>query len=482
MSHPFPLRPYTQARSEMIPAFRALLYHLFLLALTALGSQSASAQPCPFGKFSATGNAPCTDCAPGSYGASTGLTVCPACSPGTFSADPGTSACLNCGIGTFALNPGQSACTSCAAGTFGSGTGQTACANCAAGTFSSTTGRSLCQNCQPGTFAANAGQSACANCPAGSFGAFAAATSCADCPAGSFAASTGMSACTSCQAGTFAAVTGQSVCTNCPAGSFGAATGSTACAECAAGTFASETGVTVCTNCEAGTFAPSQGSAACTSCPAGTFQALTGAATCDDCSGSMFSFDDGSATCPSCAALSTNGAVKVAFSGIGSATDRKAGSVSVDASILLSAAEYAQFDPLTDGIRLVLEKPSELRLFDTEISGGAPTAGHNAGWTLKTRKRGVLKEWSYKDRTGSPIDGITGVKIAARFDKRSGTYRVAIGIDGADSQLVLAAADVPLKLVLGFGASRGTPCGIHQYAARSCSFSSHANKLKCKVG
>ena len=101
-----------------------------------------SANPCPAGSSSASGNQPCLYCFPGTFAANAGATSCTPCAAGTRAVDAGATSCPACPAGTYAPGDGASACLTCPADTFSTGTA-TACTPCPPGT-SAPEGSSTC--------------------------------------------------------------------------------------------------------------------------------------------------------------------------------------------------------------------------------------------------------------------------------------------------------------------------------------------------
>ena len=210
----------------------------------------------------ATADATCLTCAPGSYTASAGSPACIMCETGTFAGSAGSTGCLACAPGTSAMSPGQSACTACAAGEISDG-GATTCSTCAAGSFAPSDSAE-CQTCAGGTFA-TAGAGACTTCSAGTVS-VAGAGACTACAPGSIAASPGVSACVPCVAGTYATGPAATACTACAAGTYSAA-GAASCVSCGS-----------CDDGEACTVDRCDPTSGCTHSPAQTCTADAGAA------------------------------------------------------------------------------------------------------------------------------------------------------------------------------------------------------------
>jgi hypothetical protein len=238
------------------------------------GSATPTASVCPQGSFSLEGAAVCSLCPAGRYGASQALpaALCSGpCAAGYVCAIGSTSdAALECPPGSFSLE-GEAVCSLCQAGRYGASQAvpSAACTGaceagyaCPAGSTNGTV-----ELCSAGKYS-TVGSGACTACPTGVYGAAPGLTnaSCSGpCLAGRYGDATGLTSplCSGvCAAGYY-----------CPAGST-----SPAMLPCAKGTY-STGGAASCLLCPSGLFGASPGlqSPACTgmctagySCPAGS--------------------------------------------------------------------------------------------------------------------------------------------------------------------------------------------------------------------
>jgi hypothetical protein len=276
---------------------------------------NASCIRCPTGFYSAattaTSNATCKPCAPGSSSAA-GSSSCTACWPGTAPA-PGGASCVACRPG-FYSDGGQSSCLPCAAGKFDSnpGTGVSSdCQDCPDGTSSSAlnaSSESVCRSCAAGTVS-SAGAAQCTACPSGQFSQERVSV-CTDCPGNATSAPGSPYArcyclpgfrkrmldsvnfvCDVCQPGSYSEGN-VSTCPPCPAGTASGEYGLTSpsgCSACPAGRF-SPAGSTACRQCAGWSFSSAERAGACTNCSLGFFAAV-GATACSACPQSYYSFD-----------------------------------------------------------------------------------------------------------------------------------------------------------------------------------------------
>ena len=272
-------------------------------SVASAASNSVTPQPsCTPGNFSATGVAPCTAAAAGSFVAivgATAQTACPAgkyqpsagqilcidAPPGSFAAGTGNTMAILCLTGSFSSTPGAAVCTLAPAGSFSLGQGNTAPQSCGAGNFSAFAGASLCNAASAGYYVPGVGATASLGCPAGTYSAGTGNTSCTTTPAGTFTvgASTNPIPCTT---GTFSSTSGASNCTPAPAGTYVATTAAIAATPCLAGTVnpnTTSTSAAACTAAPAGSYAAGTGNATATLCAVGTYSAAIGATSSATC-------------------------------------------------------------------------------------------------------------------------------------------------------------------------------------------------------
>ncbi len=205
---------------------------------------------CRPGTYGVGGQAPCTPCDTGAFGASPGLgaenggTCSGLCPAGLYSTG-GAVACSACPAGRFGASPGltSAACSGVCVG----GTGRVC-------TFVGATSSSGTQ-CPPGRYLSNG---TCVLCPAGQYGALPGLTT----PACSGLCSAG--------AGSYCPEGASSpVGVLCPRGTYTTSLGFTSCQLCPAGTNGTSLGMSVATctgTCPPGQYSTA-GSLACTPCP-----------------------------------------------------------------------------------------------------------------------------------------------------------------------------------------------------------------------
>ncbi|KAI0823168.1 hypothetical protein BC628DRAFT_1520755 [Trametes gibbosa] len=190
---------------------------LFTAVLAALVFPT-NATSCPAGSVSPTGQAPCTQCEPGTY------------EPGQSSTDrpfPHPSPAHP------ARHAGQRSCRSAQAGWYAPGHGATSQAICAQGTFS-TGGAASCTACPAGSYCNGQGQTRPVLCPKGHYSPTAGlGQQCLECPRGTFVAVEGATACCSCCSGFYNDQTSQDHCFACPVRGAFSPVGATSSSQCA---------------------------------------------------------------------------------------------------------------------------------------------------------------------------------------------------------------------------------------------------------
>ena len=156
---------------------------------------------CLPGHYSSTGNAPCTQCALGTFSSAPNSIICTACGVGNFTDG---KMCDECQLGSFsgaAVAPVT--CEDCTAGTFSNDTGADACTSCEAGSFVGTTGARTCELCGQGTYGDVAGSPSCNQCDLGQYQIELGKEFCYKCPEGTYQPNLGMSSCIQCPKGYF---------------------------------------------------------------------------------------------------------------------------------------------------------------------------------------------------------------------------------------------------------------------------------------
>jgi len=122
------------------------------------------------------------------------------------------------------------------------------------------------------------------------------------------------------------------------------------------------------------------------------------------------------------------------------------------------------------GARIRITSASGALLVDAVLPPGEYAGGGTAGWHRKH------SDWTYLDRTGSPVAGIVKVSF-----KERGEDRFAVKILGRKSTYAIAAEDSPVRLHFEIGdvpAQEGT-CAATKYFSGDCRSDQMRGQLTC---
>ncbi len=114
---------------------------------------------------------------------------------------------------------------------------------------------------------------------------------------------------------------------------------------------------------------------------------------------------------------------------------------------------------------------------DATLGGGSFAGNGTRGWQLNR----THTAWTYKDTTGSPLNGITRLRI--EDDSRTQARRVTVKVTGRNGVYPVIAGDQPLKAILVLGDQTDAvagACGESAFVAADCAFNRRATALSCK--
>lgn len=205
---------------------------------------------CEPGRFSASGESPCTECEKGRFAPEVGMDVCLPSSPGHHVSRTGQSSEEQCPAGTFSDETQTIDCTPAPSGHYAEGLGTVFPSACPPGTNDPRTesaSQAECEPDKPGTYSMEAAAEA------------------TPCEAGTFASGYGNEACLPAQAGYYVGAPEAAQETPCPAGTYTSAAKSIVCARTPPDTYATS-GALAPIPCPLGTESPA-GSSSCTAVP-----------------------------------------------------------------------------------------------------------------------------------------------------------------------------------------------------------------------
>jgi hypothetical protein len=261
---------------------------------------------CAPGRFSASGNGPCT-----------------LASPGRYVAMPAATTEVECPAGSYQPSEGQMACLFAAPGYFVEAPGSTNQLPCQVGTVSTEAGQIVCEAVPPGRYADEPGSAVATPCAIGTYQPLGGQRQCVETEAGYYAPITGMELPLACLPGTYQPAEGQSECLVSPPGYKVSLPGSSATTACAIGTFAANersvscipaipgryvaaTGWSTSLACAAGTYQPNFGASSCLAADIGFFVAEVGATSQTPCNEGTTTRETGATQCVSSASSSTD--------------------------------------------------------------------------------------------------------------------------------------------------------------------------------
>ena len=138
---------------------------------------------------------------------------------------------------------------------------------------------------------------------------------------------------------------------------------------------------------------------------------------------------------------------------------------------------FSSIDPSTNGAQVIIDNGAGVTRLDVVLPavqfGGRGTRGwtHNMAGT----------SWKYKDKTGSPLLGITGMAI---LDKsKAGAGRVQVTVKGANGVYPMVSGDEPLRAVVVLGdhaQAEAGYCGETAFSTANCAFNGTGTTIICK--
>ncbi|HZR84182.1 MAG TPA: myxococcus cysteine-rich repeat containing protein [Candidatus Binatia bacterium] len=144
---------------------------------------------------------------------------------------------------------------------------------------------------------------------------------------------------------------------------------------------------------------------------------------------------------------------------------------------LPSAGAFAALNPSLRGARIVLLDQAGGVELDQTLPGGPYGGNGTRGW----KRNGIGTSWQYRDKTLSPLGGVTGLKI----DDRSlvSPRQVRVTVSAKNGTYPITAGDAPLEAIVVLGdqtdAEAGL-CGESEFTPANCAFNGAQTTLTCK--
>ena len=151
--------------------------------------------------------------------------------------------------------------------------------------------------------------------------------------------------------------------------------------------------------------------------------------------------------------------------------------ITIEGSFTLAVSNtFAGLDPLTRGARVIVQNAGATRL-DVTLGGGSFAGNGTRGW-LQNRAHTA---WTYRDTTGSPLNGI--IRLRIEDDSRTQARRITVKVTGRNGVYPVVAGDQPLEAILVLGDQTDAvagACGESAFMAADCAFNRRATALSCR--
>jgi hypothetical protein len=151
--------------------------------------------------------------------------------------------------------------------------------------------------------------------------------------------------------------------------------------------------------------------------------------------------------------------------------------VTIAASFTLGVNNtFAGLNPLTRGARVMLQNGAGARRVDVTLGAGSFAGKGTRGW----QENRAHSTWTYRDTTGSPLNGISRLQI--KDDSRMQPRRVSVRVTGRNGFYPVVAGDEPLKGIVVLGDQTDAvagACGESAFAKADCAFNTGATMLNC---
>ncbi len=144
---------------------------------------------------------------------------------------------------------------------------------------------------------------------------------------------------------------------------------------------------------------------------------------------------------------------------------------------LPGSTNFANLDPPTNGMRVVVRDAGGGLSFDSSIMPGFFAGKGTAGWKLNSSGT----TWKFSDKTGAPANGL--IRAVIKDQGKKSANRVAVIVKGKNGSYPFASGDEPpqVSIVLGAAAAAAAgECTESIFVVSDCRFSAKGDKLICK--
>ena len=136
---------------------------------------------------------------------------------------------------------------------------------------------------------------------------------------------------------------------------------------------------------------------------------------------------------------------------------------------------FASLDPTTVPVRLRLEGATGTALAQIELAASSFAGSGTRGWTTNSKGN----KWAFKDKTGTPANGILTALLQDRASSAPG--RVRIKLKGRDGNYPINPSDAFVKLIVLFGDGSIGECAETAFTAEDCKFTGLGTRFGCKL-
>ena len=151
----------------------------------------------------------------------------------------------------------------------------------------------------------------------------------------------------------------------------------------------------------------------------------------------------------------------------------------VSASFALAPGHtFAEFDPIADGVRVVLLADDGSPIIDATVPNGTYNTTTKVGWKLS----GNGKTWRFVDKSATPVSGLFSVVVNDKNTTKT-PRGVKVTVKGRKATYPVVTADSPVQAVVTLGdatAAEDGLCGESAYLSTDCKFNATQNKLTCR--
>ncbi len=142
--------------------------------------------------------------------------------------------------------------------------------------------------------------------------------------------------------------------------------------------------------------------------------------------------------------------------------------------VLSNPLGFTVIDPLNTPVRVRVSESTGDALIDVTLPTVSFGGSGTAGWTVN----GKANKWSFKDKTGSPAAGISGLSITDRSKKSPGQIRIKVV--GKDAPYDVDYGSAPVNALFTVGDPIDGDCVETGFTALDCQYLALGQTLSCR--